>query len=384
MRKTIDKKHIPAICSKIDEYRKVNTPWVAIKELLNTKYNYEFGESVYRKIFDSYEIGHKEKLDTNLLDNELERIAKARNRIAVERRVSTLQKQALNKTLRNEGMVETITNHIIDKVKYKEVEVKCVKNISKLQKEETFIIADMHYQEKDKFILSSDIIEVSITESRNDILKLIFLGESIEGKNHLSNVVETNVTSVAQGVQIAQFITSWIIQVSKINNQVNVFSVLNSNHGEFRYHNTKGNDFKEESMENMIWQIVMGNLANYKNVKFTIQYKLDIEVMGLRTFATHGRELKSLGGAVKHAEDKMLAIEKKYDMFLFGHFHDFTMKYLRSGTLLIGAPSAKTWVGQFDHDANMNKPPGILRLTKDEAKDISVKFIKIPRIEEVK
>lgn len=244
---------------------------------------------------------------------------------------------------------------------------------TKAEERTDIIISDLHYSGKRddnaiKKLLANQIARLKELKDAKLISKvrLVFLGDDIEGELHLSSLdkhQEENIVNQVNGVTsiYAGFIEA-VIGILKAEN-VEVAFVPESNHGQIRLHGTSRGQFPRNDIGYIIRESL---IAKFPKVKFwdatkgIITTNDSIYLHGDKPFAKESRRVRLALGTKKH--------------IVMGHWH--SAKVSQHGkTYLIVAPKATQNREAYSDEAGYDENPAQIMWIKHKDKRVSFEYI---------
>ena len=171
--------------------------------------------------------------------------------------------------------------------------------------------------EKNMFKLREEIVDFSKLTGINK-LRIIDLGDSIEGKLHISQLQSLKSNIVDDIIDYSDFIVEWLMSLQ--DEFIINFYTSEGNHSDLRILSGKKGDFPHENLERIYYRWISRHFKNNPNI--TIIANKDglnyFDVLGYRFLTAHGQNDRNLASAIDNYED-MYNIKVNY--FLVGHMH---------------------------------------------------------------
>lgn len=344
--------------------------WQDVANIINELTNSDFGESTYRKKFQSFEkllSANQSKFidpDTQLKEIEIQKreLQKAKVKLQTE-------KLEYARWIREEARNELITEKIIE----------AIKNLRPLETPEyirpihatrayALIFGDEHYgvefELKGLFgdILNSyspEIFEermwdlfnqtIEIIQKENiDILNVFSMGDFSDGCLRVSQLMKLRYGVVDGTIKYADFICNWLNELSKYTRIK--FQMTNGNHTELRMLSQPKGTFVEDNMGKVVSEFIKTRLKD--NCNFT--YIENPTGYIYAQLACH--TVLGIHGEVKNMENAIKEFSKIYnvpiDYLLAGHLHHSRIEEVGINSEVINIPSI---VGVDPYSLSLNK-----------------------------
>lgn len=235
------------------------------------------------------------------------------------------------------------------------------------------VISDMHYSGKRdekaiKALFGNQLSRLTELKKASLVFKvrLVFLGDDIEGELHLSSLdkhQEENTINQVNGITAlyAGFIEAVIGIVGASN--VEVAFVPESNHGQIRLHGTSRGQFPRNDVGYIIRESL---ISKFKEIKFwgsnkgIVETNDSIYLHGDKPFARTADRVRLRLGTTKH--------------IVMGHWH--SAKVSQHGkTYLIVAPKATQNREAYSDEAGYDENPAQIMWIKHKDKRVSFEYI---------
>lgn len=145
------------------------------------------------------------------------------------------------------------------------------------------------------------------------------LGDSIEGKLHLSQLQALKSDVVDDIWEYAEFIGDWIEDITNRGIYVHLYT-SEGNHSDLRLLTGKKGDFPHENLERIYYRYIKKFLKD--NPNFTLHANLNgknyFDVNGFNFFTVHGQNEKNLKNSINDYED---TYNISINYFVCGHLH---------------------------------------------------------------
>lgn len=174
---------------------------------------------------------------------------------------------------------------------------------------------------EDRFNLLLDVVVSYIQSNNITKLKVVGLGDSIQGILRLTDL-KLNETSVVEAtVTVARMIACFLNQLSAYC-YIEYYHVPTSNHSQIRPLGSKASELASEDMEYVIGNYICDMLVANNRVTVYLNNKYDfveIPIFNFNVLATHGHTIKNLDTALK---DLSATHRKLIDYVIVGHWHN--------------------------------------------------------------
>ena len=306
------------------------------------KKKYSFDESAYRKTYknikDGINIGIKEGFSTE----ELNKIAKAKNDLILERRIANKQRQEANNTIKILADNEIIKNVIINVIgeKYFNEDYLDVNfNINKTSLGyPVYCLSDVHYGSLISTI--NNIYNTEIAKKRieqffeyiyNDCknnkyeeIYIIDCGDMIEGSTlRISQLVNITELIVEQSIGYVDIISSCLRKLSDLlgRTKINYGCITDANHQQIRHFSGKPNEYANEDFGIVIYHLIKEKMANIKNIEVYGSNIIILDIDGNKVAFAHGHQYK-INEGIDYIK-KLYNID--VDCLVQGHWHNFNV-----------------------------------------------------------
>lgn len=396
IRLTIIPEMIPYLMEKYDEYYN-NTKSTTLKDVgeeLNQLFTelfgveYRFDESAYRKTYKNIKDGIDISLINNFSEEEVQRIARARNKLQYESNMVQAQKIEVNKKIREQAREDLIISKITNAIK-ELAPLKFPKQNTKqnnnTEKSGVLAFGDEHFGvsfeikgiygevlnayspeifENRMFDLLTQTIQI-IKKEKLDKVYVFSLGDFCDGVLRTSQLMKLKYSVVDATVLYAEFISNWLNELSK---HVKIeFQMVNGNHSELRMLGEPKGTFTDDNMGYIVAKMIQARLE--KNPKFTFVSNptglIFAEISGYKFLGIHG-EVKNMSNAIKEFSKTYNII---FDYLIGAHYHHARNETVGVNSEVINVPSI---IGLDHYSLSLNKTsnPGatFLIIEKDKGK----------------
>lgn len=309
------------------------TPFVN-KELFGDDESQYRDESAYRKAVkyarDFYEagvFGEKE-------DDYFKKLQVEKRELEKERQKLYATKTEYTRQVRQQSRFELFYENVSKELKELEIPEFIGVEYSKYDNEYVLTIADIHaganfitetneysYEEIEKRFnkLYNDVVNF-IQEHNLLNIKVLCLGDDIQGILRLSDLQINESSVVKATVFVAKIIASFLNDLSKYC-YIDYYHCPTSNHSQIRPLGTKASEIASEDVEYIICNYIKDVLVNNNRISvhtnFGYEY-IEIPIFDFKTIAMHGHTIKNIESALKD-----LTYHKKtfYTTIFLAHYH---------------------------------------------------------------
>lgn len=293
-------------------------------------------------------------------------------RLKEERRLLTLERQIINKQVRENTFYNLIAENLKkelkkNKKKPQEIIIKEKEN----KKRQILFLGDFHYVDNKRSGYLENFSQNIIPHLDKEQKTYIILGgDYIENKHHTNQQLEYSSTIMRQTSEISNILSDELNKISSvINNEVIILGLV-GNHDEIRYANIRSGDNKKENISDILKLFILRNKNDNITLKdFYFSYHLKKENMLIR----HGHLLNIFN--VNKIEDFILKeraqnIEKHKDinLYVFFHFHQFKHGIIKGTNIeYLVCPAMKNWINDFEIKYNLKSTYGAVLLKNDNS-----------------
>lgn len=161
-------------------------------------------------------------------------------------------------------------------------------------------------------------------------LKVVTLGDDIQGILRLTDVKLNDSAVVKAVVDISKIISHFLNELSKYV-EIEYYCVGRSNHSQTRPIGTRASELCAEDFEYIIGNYINECLANNDRVEVHLDLESDcihVPVAGFNIVAMHGHTLRGIDSAIQNMES---IYNEDIDFLLVGHYHGMLEKSLSEG-----------------------------------------------------
>lgn len=309
--------------------------WVDVAAVINNLTGNDYGESTYRKKFQSFQ----KMLNANQAkfvdsDVQLKEIESQKLELQKERNKLYATKTEYTRQIRHQSRFELFYENVAKEISL--YEVPDFRHIPTESQEEEYVlsIADIHaganfttetnqysFEEITRRFnkLYSDVVDF-ILEKNISNLKVLCMGDDIQGIIRLSDLQLNESSVVKATVFVAKTIARFLNDLSEYC-FIDYYHCPTSNHSQTRPLGTKASEIASEDVEYVICNYIKDVLANNSRIiphtNFGYEY-IEISIFDFKTIAMHGHTIKNIDNALKD-----LTYHKKtfYSTVFLAHYH---------------------------------------------------------------
>lgn len=317
---------------KVESWASIND--IVNKELLGNDETIWRTESAWRKRYQAakkFYDGCFSKMRSNEYSDKLE---EQRRELEKQRQKLYATKTEYTRQVRQQSRFELFYENVADEIKMLDVPDFVGLDYSVNNKEYILSIADIHaganfITETNKYSfeevtnrfnkLLNDTI-IFIKEHQLKYIKVLCLGDDIQGILRLSDLQLNESSVVKATVFVAKTIANFLNELSKYC-YIDYYHCPTSNHSQTRPLGTKASEIASEDVEyiicNYIKDVLINNDRISVNTNFGYEY-IEIPIFNFKTIAMHGHTIKNIDNALKD-----LTYHKKtfYTTVFLAHYH---------------------------------------------------------------
>lgn len=330
-----DQELIYRICSEKD---KIGT-WSDVKNILNRILHKTYGESTYRKSYQSFnkmmEANRNKFVNSNEQLEEINKQIEELKRERIKLQTSNIERNRIDRSVSRQEMYYEYVGNAITSLPLPEFNPFPIENKEGETIEYLVALSDMHYgatfkSENNEY--SPDIARdrlVYLTEElvqftqKNKIgkLNIVCLGDVLQGLIHLTDLKINDSTVVKSCVEICRLIAMMLNTLSAYT-QIEYYHVPSANHTQIRALGARANELMDEDLEYLIGNYIKDLCRDNKRINVHLasegkQY-LIIPVNGYDVIAMHGHQIKNIENSIK---DISMMSREFTDYLLLGHLH---------------------------------------------------------------
>lgn len=330
-----DQELIYRICSEKD---KIGT-WSDVKNILNRILHKTYGESTYRKSYQSFnkmmEANRNKFVNSNEQLEEINKQIEELKRERIKLQTSNIERNRIDRSVSRQEMYYEYVGNAITSLPLPEFNPFPIENKEGETIEYLVALSDMHYgatfkSENNEY--SPDIARdrlVYLTEElvqftqKNKIgkLNIVCLGDVLQGLIHLTDLKINDSTIVKSCVEICRLIAQMLNTLSA-HVQIEYYHTPSANHTQIRALGAKANELMDEDMEYLIGNYIKDLCANNNRIIVHLaeegkQY-VAFSINGYNIVAMHGHQIKNIESAIK---DISMMRREFVDILILGHYH---------------------------------------------------------------
>ncbi len=335
------------LCSNKDIY---GLTFEDISVLMNKQNGTEKGESTYRKRWASFKegmeyaknsLGITGSKDSDILDDIEEKkleLQKERYKLQATKIESS---RNLRQSSRFELFYENIKEAIIS-LKPPELNPNLIFNNN--PREYLLGIGDIHYganfKSVNNYYSCEEVVrrfELLLSQTKSFVrenkigkLKIINVGDTIQGILRMSDLQLNEVPVVDCVVQISRIIADFLNKLSS-ECMIDYYHSGNSNHSQLRPLGTKASEIATEDMERIIINYISDLLSHNDNVDVCLDIDkgyCTFNIFDFNNIAFHGHQFKNIGNSLNNISNLH---RKFYDYIILGHSHSAKELILNEG-----------------------------------------------------
>ena len=178
-------------------------------------------------------------------------------------------------------------------------------------------------------MLMRKVVDDKYNVSDYDSLTVFDLGDAIQGVLRQSDLVKLKAGVIDSAMQYAEYISNWLVELSKQLEMPIEYIVLGGNHCELRLVGSKKGDFPQENIGKVIREFVALRLKDCPNIKVASYAECGFKtIQGVNILAYHGDDAKGDLDELNFWQDYH-GID--IDILLMGHFHHLDQKSVGVG-----------------------------------------------------
>ena len=315
--------------------------WDEVGEILNRELDEDFTSSKWRKNYQMMKKGFDKAKKQNieaediLQDIELKKIELKEERVKLSSLRSDLNKKATNRARFGQWVDEV-------KQAIKTVKVSVPEYIGvaeeNYEKDYLLTIADIHTGKKGESLnnyYDLDVLQKRMWQIRDEVtelvkekqvktLKILSLGDLIDGLLRASQLQHLQISRAKQTVFIARFLFEWLNSISEYC-YVDFKMTTSSNHSEGRPLDSKRGEYKDDDYEIIIYEWLSDLCEQNPRIKIEGNSIIEFDVLGRQCVALHGHQLSKLGKN-NLLQNVSFHMNKQYQYMFIGHFHHTEIK----------------------------------------------------------
>lgn len=336
------------ICSSKDS-NIYNLTWDEVGEILNSELKENFTSSKWRKNYQMMKKGFDKAREENsdledmLRDIEIKKLELKEEQI----KLSTLRLD-VNKTIRNTARFEQWVDEVKNAIKTVEVHIPDYKGVSdeNCKKEYLLTVADIHTGKKgesldnyysldvlqDRMWQIRDEVVQEIQEKRIKTLRILILGDLIDGLLRASQIQNLQMLRAHQTVFIARFLFEWLNSISEYCH-IDCKMTTASNHSQSRPLDSKRGEFDKDDYEIIIYEWLSDLCEKNPRIKLEGNNVVEFNLLGRDIIAMHGHQLDKIKGNKNMLATVSFHRNKQYQYMIIAHLHHANIKTVGKNNL---------------------------------------------------
>ena len=293
--------------------------WNDIAVILNTLLNQDYGESTYRKKFQSFnkmlDANRKKFSDSSKQLAELDKKIKECRQEQIKLQTLNIERNRLDRSESRQELYYQYVGNVINTLPLPEFE-DIVSYKDNNSREYILNLSDLHYGAS--FVSENNIYSPEITRERLfyltsymiDFIKshklhklhVLCTGDVLQGLIHLTDLKINDSTVVKSCVEICRLIAQMLNTLSAYV-QIEYYHTPSANHTQIRALGAKANELMDEDMEYLIGNYIKDLCANNNRITVYLaeegkQY-VAFSINGYNIVAMHGHQIKTLNQQLK-------------------------------------------------------------------------------------
>ena len=313
----------------IDELRSSGATWQEVCDLCNERYSKEYGEAKWRKPYQAWRLTVDDVLNdesNELLESELRKIARAKNRLEINRKVMNAQKYELHQLENKEMLREFFNDQVMDGLREMSPKLNKINIKESREVNHVFAVGDMHYDGNANLDdVFSEIYNYIAREQKDKGFReitLAELGDLIDGATlRPSQLMALKRGMIKQASVVAKY---YIVLLNTLTRDLDInvrfVCVTSSNHTQVRaFGSGRGEMPMEDIMQLIADQIEIGTEYNQR-VEIIRGNRIITEINGIGYLFEHGDAITNPDkhiGTVEHHESA--SVQYAY----VGHRHHY-------------------------------------------------------------
>lgn len=343
--------------------------WQDVAEVLNAGLGYDWGESAYRKKYQSFSTMYNDNQSRFTGDSHVDELRLAKRELQEERVKLQTEKTEYNKWLREHARDALMSEKVAAAIgELEPLKPPTIVPYEPRRQQGILVFGDEHYGTEFKIYdldggilneYSPEIFErrmwellkktISICEKEGlSSIKVFSMGDVIDGLLRVNQMARLRYGVVDSAVKYGRFIASWLNELTQ---HVCVeFQMVDGNHSELRMLGQPKGSFPEDNMGKVVREIITAYLG--LNPNFVMKQNptglIFDQCCGLNILGVHG-EVKNIEEALK---DFAHTYNKNIDVLLAGHLHHSRSECVGINRDVINVPSI---IGVDPYSMSLNK-----------------------------
>lgn len=295
----------------IDELRASGMTWQEVCDLCNERYNKAYGEAKWRKPYCAWRLAVDDVLNdesNELLESELKKIARAKNRLEINRKIMNAQKYELHQLENKEMLREYFNDEVKDALRECSPKLKKVNVKESRDENYIFAVGDMHYDGNvdldDVFSEIYNHIKAKKEAHGFREITLAELGDLIDGATlRPSQLMALKRGMIKQASVIAKY---YIVLLNSLTRDLDInirfVCVTSSNHTQVRaFGSGRGELPMEDMMEQIADQIELGTEYNQR-IEVIRGNRIITDINGITYLFEHGDSVTNIDKHIASVE----------------------------------------------------------------------------------
>ena len=309
--------------------------WYEIVEKYDLNIHYDTLRKASSTIFGGAFVSEYYKNKPKTTEQQVEELSKKSELVMARQKMRTEQ-ILLNRMYRENSRIELFYENIRDTFERlprpvlrerhhvdRDREMEYVLTIADIHAGAKFVSLNNEYSlenAEERFGEMFDQVVCFVEERMLDKLKVVIMGDEIQGMLRLTDISLNEVSVVESVVFVSKLIAEFLNDLSEYCD-IDCYYVPYSNHNQTRPIGSKANELVREDMTYVIANYIKDVLAS--NEAVTIHYDpnkdyVDIDVFDFNVIAMHGHQVKDANSIVANLA---MTHRKVYDYVFLAHFH---------------------------------------------------------------
>lgn len=330
-----DEELIYRICSMKEQIGS----WLDVAGVINGLTGNDYGESTYRKKFQSFQ----KMLDANqskfVNDNEqLQQIRKEKEALRKERiklQTANIERSRIDRSESRQELYYEYVGSVIESLPLPNFEPLFEGIIEENIINYLLCLSDFHYGAsfksenneyspaifRDRLEYLADRIYDFIIKKQLSKIHIACLGDTLQGILRVSDLKINDSSVVRATVEVSRLIAQFLNSLSKFV-QIEYYHVPTANHTQTRPLGTKANEIADEDLEYVISHYIEDLCRHNDRINVHLaeegkQY-IQIDIDGFEVLAMHGHQIKNVKSSLK---DFSMLRQSLCDYLILGHYH---------------------------------------------------------------
>ena len=312
--------------------------WNDVKDILNELLGTDFGESTFRKKFQSFnkmfEANQKKFVDDESHLNEIKKQLEEIHKERIKLQTANVERNRIDRAESRQEMYYEYIGRIVKSIPlpdFKPFALDCENNLDYL-----VTLADIHYGAK--FVSENNEYSCEIAKERLEYLagqiiefvqkhhlnkiNIVSLGDNIQGILRINDLKLNDSSVVKATVGISRLIAIFLNKISAYV-KVEYYHSPTANHTQIRPLGSKASEIADEDIEYVIGNYISDLCMNNNRITVHLaeenkQY-IEIPIFDYEILAMHGHQIKNIENSIR---DLSMLTRKFIDYLILGHFHN--------------------------------------------------------------